>query len=650
MKIQNINYAYKFTNPFSKSNEKLPSPVRNSYNVISPVNQLRSDTVSFKAKNYDKDDILNPTGHCAYCGCKVYSENQIDSLAKEMLTTKAGRLEGKIKSVLEKLTEAKNSQELSLAKRLENEDEIKFFSRFLENASNKSYLKGEAIFHQVDEIDKDKALVMLKKNMHPLLATVDHISPQNEQKDNLNSDINLVEACYCCNHDLKKGVAFDEFYAMFPTIKNNMPVEKFKFAMSNILDFSQESILKRLSAATLLSHLKRLFAQRDEALRNLDSVDFRIKGCKSTINTTVESCKEDIKAKEHEITELKTKHEKLKKDPEYIAIIKRQELLNNIQAEQTAINSLKERKSNLSQAINKNNDINNKKGSKKSKTKQKTSQINQDEKQKIEQKNSELKAELQRCSEQISNNEEMKFNFEVELENLNIDFPTIEMIEFQKSQAERVYNAYKSLDEKHSELELLQAKYDDEDIESTRLETFIGQLPSEGFDVSAYNEDEQNMLSQYQTIKEALEYIVAHPNGGSIKVCIHSAAQDVLQTELQNLKQTKIVKDFLMNEKKKEYKKLAERSNKNKGNIKNQIQVLKEQIRNLTQITTKMSKDEALQKSRQYSEDIRRLTEKQNQVKIPQQISQLQTEIYLIEATIQDLQKKAQEIEESVRI
>ena len=163
------------------------------------------DVVSFTAKKYDDESIVNPTNHCGYCGCKVYSESQIDSIAKEILLSKYDRLQGKIKSVLEKLEGAKYSEELALAKRLENKDQIQFFKNLLDAASKKPFLKGDALFQQVYQVNTDEAMKILVANLNPLLKTIDHISPQNEGKDNQHSDINLVEACRCCNHDLKKG-------------------------------------------------------------------------------------------------------------------------------------------------------------------------------------------------------------------------------------------------------------------------------------------------------------------------------------------------------------------------------------------------------------------------------------------------------------
>ena len=82
--------------------------VNNNRNISFDFNNgLNSDIISFSSKKYDSDSIKNPTNHCAYCGCKVYTQEQIDGIAKEILSLKAERLKGKIKSVLEKLDSVK---------------------------------------------------------------------------------------------------------------------------------------------------------------------------------------------------------------------------------------------------------------------------------------------------------------------------------------------------------------------------------------------------------------------------------------------------------------------------------------------------------------------------------------------------------------
>ena len=237
MKIQNITNLY---SPF-KLNRQKNSSINNFSNPFL-LNKPVGDIVSFRAKAYNADSVENPTNHCAYCGCKVYNDGQIDSLAKEMLRDSSHRLQGDIKSVLEKLETAERSYELTVAKQIENKKEIEFYKKFLDQAEDKAWLKGDAIFMQVYNTDYDEAFELLKKNMRPLLRTIDHVSPQNLSEDNKDEDINLVEACYCCNHDLKKGMPFSEFYTMYPSIKENMPVDKFKYAHAQLLS-SSDSVL-----------------------------------------------------------------------------------------------------------------------------------------------------------------------------------------------------------------------------------------------------------------------------------------------------------------------------------------------------------------------------------------------------------------------
>ena len=63
-----------------------------------------------------------------------------------------------------------------------------------------------------------------------MLSTIDHVDPQKEKSDNMNNQMNLVEACYTCNHDIKNGLPFDEFLALYPTIAYFMPEDKLDFA------------------------------------------------------------------------------------------------------------------------------------------------------------------------------------------------------------------------------------------------------------------------------------------------------------------------------------------------------------------------------------------------------------------------------------
>ena len=435
MKIYSIN-------PFFR---KSTFNTNSSINYSASVFQNNScDIISFSAKKYDAESILSPTNHCAYCGCKVYTEAQIEGIAKDILVSKADRLNGKIKSVLEKLEGAKNSLDLSTAKRMENVEELQFFKKFAEIASKKSFLKGSAIFEQVYNLDNERALELLIKNLHPLLKTIDHVSPQREEKENLNSDINLVEACYCCNHDLKKGVSFAEFYAMYPSIKDNMPSEKFQYAASEILDSSQAGIMQRLSATNLLKTMQRLFVQRTEAVNYLDSVDFRIKRCDMSIESAIQKCFDEISEKEQELNQREQKLAELKLDAEYTAILERLELEKNIFSQDTVIDGLVEKKQRISSQINELRNSDKKSKNKKKpetsyseRNKNKTSELTEEQKQ---QRIIELKSILSDTETQRQEHVLIKDELSKKLQDLVAKYPTIQMLQHEKYQIDGKQN------------------------------------------------------------------------------------------------------------------------------------------------------------------------------------------------------------------
>ena len=185
MKILSLNNFYNLKSNAIGQNRFQTKPVQNSYANVS------GDVVSFSAKKYSYESIVNPTNHCAYCGTKVYDEQQIDSLVKEMLSSKHDKLKGKVKSVVEKLEIAKYSQELSLAKRVQNESDVKYFNHLLELTANKPYMRCETVLDQVYGMNQEEAYEEIIKHLKPLQRTIDHISPQNMNQDNNSSDINL---------------------------------------------------------------------------------------------------------------------------------------------------------------------------------------------------------------------------------------------------------------------------------------------------------------------------------------------------------------------------------------------------------------------------------------------------------------------------
>ena len=596
------------------------------------------DVVSFSAKKYDSDSITNPTYHCAYCGCKVYTEQQIDAIAKEMLGSKADRLEGKIKSVIEKLEGAKHSQEIELAKRLENKEQIDFFNHLLETSAKKSFLKGEVIFEDVYGLSRDEALELLKKNMHPLLRTIDHVSPQNEEKENHHSDVNLVEACYCCNHNLKKGVSFSEFYTMFPSIKNNMPKDKFEYAVSNLLETSKSGVIQRISASNMLKTIERLFMQRTETANYLASIDYRIQGAKTDAENSIMDYEAQITEKEAEISALEAKFSDLMQEDEYSAMIKREALLSKLEDVKSVLETLQDRRQRTSDFIN---ELRN---PSKSSKKQKSNELSEEEKA---QKEENLKAVIVSLDSQISAQEEMKTAVELEIEELDLEFPTVEILQSEKSRTENIASAHVELSRERKVLEEYMIKKETLVSQAEELKSQLDAaavVPSD-FRIEKYPPEEQELFTRYQSLVEALKYVSGHQNGNSLRTIINQSAKIQIETELTSLEKCSIVQDYKNSMHKKELELQLEYINKNIAETKNAIIKLQQQCNLYERAAEPMSYQDAQKKINELSESIKRIASGENDIKIPQKIAALKAEITLLNQTIADLQVQVQKIE-----
>ncbi len=625
MKIQSISNIY---NPFkykSCSN-------KTSLNAVSDKSIPMGDVISFSAKNYSIDDIINPTNHCAYCGCKVYTKEQLESIAVKMLSSKGVRLEGDIKSVLEKLDSAMHSQEIETAKNMENEDEIEFFKKFLEISSKKSWLKGKAIFEQVYGVDEDEAAKLLTKNMHPLLKTIDHVSPQNEAMVNMNSDINLVEACYCCNHDLKKGSSFDEFYAMFPSIKNNMPKEKFEYAYSHLLGSSKEVVSQRISASNMLRLLERLFVQKKEAVNYLDSVNFRINGCKTGIVDAIQSCRDEISEKELKITDLQNEIAELEKDPEYVAILKRVNINSQIDSANNTITSLKNSRQRVSNSIN---ELQN--------TKNKETMTKEEKAEKIKK----LKENLSLIENKISEQESNRLELEMQLENLNEEFPTLEMLQSKEAKVRSIYNTHSALKKTKKNIEEKQNQLNEITLRENILKSQISEISEDDihFELSNYSDTQQDAFKRYKELQEALKFIEDHPNGGSIKLLINSAAKNQITSEISNIEKQSVIIDFNNYSRRENLKLQLSKIQEEKVSAQNSLEKLIQESEKYENIVSDMTEKEAVSQMDEYSHRIACLNEKQNYIKLSQTISTLKAEITLLNQTIKDLESRQAELD-----
>ena len=632
MKIQSVS---NYNNLFRKSLLVNQSGKNSSYLVKNSQSSF-GDIISFSAKKYDIDSIINPTNHCAYCGCKVYSEAQIEALAKSMLSSKSHRLQGDIKSVLEKLESAFRSEELTFAKKIENHDEIDFFKKFLKFAEDKSFLKGDAIFQQIYHLELDDAFEVLKRNMRPLTRTVDHVSPQNLDEENNNSDINLVEACYCCNHDLKKGMSFPEFYAMFPSIKENMPPDKFHYAHSNLMSSSASSILSRMSATNLLKYVQRLFGQREETVSRLGSIDFRILEANSSVSTSIQNCKDEILSKQAEIETLQTKLDSVSSDEEYQALIKRIQKVNQRDQLINAIQTLRDRRSNISSALN---DLRN--PPKKAKKNPKLQMTDSEKEEKIQA----YKDSIATLNQDIAQQESRKDDIELEIMELDEQFPTIEMLQVSKNKVDAIISAHLKIAAEKANLEQLNSSLLSCQQGIFNLEAEILQYPENDFDPSLFSEDEQALYQRYLSLVEAAKYIEAHSAGNGLKAIINIAAKNSIDAEISELLQSNIVITANDALKRKEFQSELDSLKRQESELKKQISSSEKNIENYLKITAGKTLEDAQIESQSLTAHIRRINDKQAYLKLPSVISALKAEIILLQSTIKDLEVKQLDIE-----
>ena len=554
-------------------------------------------------------------------------------------------MQGKIRSILEKLEGAKSSEELALAKRLENEEEIKFFKNLLDIASKKSYLRGDAIFEQVYNSTPEESLEFLKTKLRPLLRTVDHVSPQNEGKDNNNLDINLVEACWCCNHDLKKGAPFIEFYTMYPSIKNNMPPEKFQYAASSLLDFQSNGIIQRLSATNLLKTIKRLFIQRQEAKTYLDSIDFRIKTSISAINSAIETSSAELAQKEEELKQKESQLATLKEDAEFTAILDRIALSKGVEAQKNIIAQLKAKLQSVSNQINELRNSPKKKTSKSSKDSKHEELTPEEKKERIEA----LKEQIKYIEEQILQQEITKDELEAKIKGLDEKFPTIQMMQYRKKQADVVINAYSQLLKIAKELDEKQAEFQSMKDAKKQAQASLDELPK-NFDLpESFPQDIQKGYNRYLQLIEALAYIDEHPNGGNINVLIKQSARIAIEKEISELASNPLVFQYGQQQQRLKYQAEIALLDKKMNNLNNAINGLKSEKSRLERTASSMPQETAVQISSDLYNKIRMTNEKEQYTKLPQVIDAIKSEIILISQTISDLQARLFEIDEQFR-
>ena len=642
MKILNIgNYIY--------SNQQRRVENNSARCVSYPLHVLTSDVVSFTSSKQYSNSIINSTGHCAYCGCKVYSESQLDSIAKELLNSKSDKLRGKIKSVLEKLEEAKNSSELTIAKQIANKDKIEFFHKFLDVSSKKAYLTGLDILKELYKLPEDEIFKLLKTNLTPLLSTVDHVSPQREGQENKHSDMNLVETCCCCNRDIKNGTPFSEFYMLFPSIKNNMPPEKFDYAFAQISVLSQDGIFQKISVTNMLKLLERLFVERNDAVNKLSSIDFRLKSSQSQISALIAEMEGEIQAKLDETSELQAKLDVLNQDDDFAAMLKAIELDADLKRESNTLSLLRTKHDNISNSINKlKNPEQPKKGSSRKSKRHSTLPLTEEQKRKNQQELDELYVQLEAVKSDIKAQEEKVLNCQIAIDEHYKMFPSIEMLQNQKSAIDAVVNAFIQLDKSREELADKKQAQIDYTSEREQLMHQIDDISIDSFDIKSYSQEEQSDFDNYKSLLEAKKYIEERPNGDWIRKLIRQHAKGPIEDEINELLNKPVVVAYLQYTRKQELQGQLNKVNENLHKTKIDIKELERKIETLSVKTENQSRTELEQESKKLEVRIKELNDKQNNIKIPQLIKGLGAEIAMLRKYIEHLKAQNAKISQLI--
>ncbi len=306
------------------------SPYNSSPDFKPKLSILKADTVSFSGKNYSMNTIKNPTGHCGYCGAKVYTENELDAMAREIMQLKGNKLQGKIRSVTEKLGNRASNNALSAKKAEVNKEFIEFFEGFADHSSKNVKMSGAEILKKYYQIDAQKSQEFLNAKLHPLLKTLDHVVPVNADVDNSDSDLNLVEACWACNHEIKDGMSFESFNFTYPTIKEAMPKEKYSFATMQLLQTSPSIAADSITSTELIKVLGDLLDQENAARLNLFSIRTKILKSKENMLVAIGRIEHEQDQKREEIERLEHINSEHAKDTEYEVIAKRVVLVSSI--------------------------------------------------------------------------------------------------------------------------------------------------------------------------------------------------------------------------------------------------------------------------------------------------------------------------------
>ena len=521
---------------------------------------LHSDVISFKAKNYDMSSIKSPTNHCAYCGAKVYTQRQLEILATELMQLKGNSLQGKIRSIEEKLG-GKSENALSQKKREVNKENIDFFEEFTNEVHNNPSKTGLDILTEKFAIPKDEAPKFLLGKISPLLKTIDHVVPQRQDVDNDNEELNLVESCFTCNSKIKNGSTFRSFYFTYPTIKDNMPKEKFEFASLGILETSPDVIVSKMNTEELIRVIDGLFTQRQSIKTALFAIEEKIKNCANSIKSTIDKIMGERQVKEFEKQQLEDQNKTHAEDEEFQVLLRRRNLTSSIASLKDKINELSTTSSRYSKNIqtwkNKLNEIDNERTHGKKKGKFQAN--NSAEKEELQRKIFEGEENLKSVQEERRTLGVRLKKEEAELAELNEKYPDVDKLRAEKAKLESLISAHSQISQIklrladiNSSIEDLKVKHQTNKAEQDKLKM---QLPEAIGSSQEEKEEYQKYIDLTNALKEAEQNILSKDKSSQL---IGNLVKPQLVTQIKLLESNPLVRRHILNQQIEELKNASE--------------------------------------------------------------------------------------------
>lgn len=541
--------------------ESVIKPFNNSTYVSKPdirskLAPLQADMVSFSGKNYGVNSIKNPTGHCAYCNAKVYTENELNAMARDLMLLKGNKLQGKIRSVTEKLGN-KNSHNALIAKKAEvNKEYIDFFESFAEYSSKYQKMTGTEILKKYFQVEEKKSQEFLQSQLHPLLKTIDHVVPQKEGVDNSDSELNLVESCDTCNRKIKNGMSFQSFNFTYPSIKDEMPKEKFEFATMHLLQTSPSLAADQISSTELMSVIENLIEQEHSAELSLFSIRSKILKSKSNILAAISRIEAEQSEKRLDIDALEQVNTEHSKDEEYEIIKKRVGLTASIADHKRQLSELKQSHSRMCHSVQtweKKIDESKKELNKSNSGKKNSQSKNEMSVVEMKRKLAESTSSRNDYKRQIDELEPVVTKKESELSALNAEHPDIDILRAEKTRLETLISA-------HLQLISLQKKQVENKQKRTDLEQQIGDLKEQDKAFSAkktppeaQTQEQIEKKKRYMELEVALSQIDSNNQTKEQKL-ISSFARPQITAEMDSLINEPSVVDYFNSKKHAEIK------------------------------------------------------------------------------------------------